>query len=198
MKLENKQIGVYTALLIAVAMLFLPQPHTMGLNSNPNEVIKEIINGEDQIGPALLQRWIIEETEDYLLIDIRDKGNYSQGSIPGAVNISLGDLLKKETIDNLPDEAIIVLYSNGNTHVSQARVLLSSAGKSTVYLNGGYNGWQRYKADPGSGYVTDDEQLVKAAVNSKKVSNSNTAEPAINTIKFKKGKKKKGRKGDGC
>jgi rhodanese-related sulfurtransferase len=198
MKLENKQIGIYTALLIAVTIVFLPSPHTMGLNGNHDVVVKEIINGEDQIDPALLQQWIIEDMEDFVLIDIRDKGEYSQGSIPGAVNISLGDLLKKETIDDLPEEEIIVLYSNGNTHVSQARVLLSSAGKSTVYLNSGYNGWQRYKADPGSGFIVDDEKLVKTAVNTKKETTTKIAGSSIKTIKFKKSKKKKGRKGDGC
>lgn len=198
MKLENKQIGVYTALIIAVTMVFLPVPPTIGLNANPENVVKEIINGEDQIDPALLQRWIIEDVEDFILIDIRDNGEYSQGSIPGAVNISLGDLLKKETIDNLPESEIIVLYSNGNTHVSQARVLLSSVGKSTVYLNGGYNGWQRYKANPKSNYKFDDERLVKATAGSINENSAIPVESAIKTIKFKKGKKKKSRKGDGC
>ncbi len=197
MKLENRQIGVYSAILVIIAMLFLPEPPA-GIHSSVEVITREIVEGEDQINAPLLQEWIIEETEDFIVIDIRDEAEYTSGRISGAVNIPLGNLLTEETISDLPDEELLVLYSNGNTHVSQARALLSMHGKNSVYLNGGYNGWQLFRNNPASGGVIDDEQLARmTASESKKDTGSLVPEP-MKKIKLKKSKGKKKRKGDGC
>ncbi|MEW6526883.1 MAG: rhodanese-like domain-containing protein [Spirochaetota bacterium] len=164
MKLENKQIAVYTAILLAIIMLFLPGPDPSKINLDLHAMAQIIGNKEDHVTPGELSQWIIAGNNDYQLIDIRSKDEYDKGHIEGSINIPLENLLNKNVIaDELNHDKKIVLYSNGSSHASQAWVVLKGLGFDCYILEGGYNGWNAVVLNPATGSnATDDEVLLYA------------------------------------
>lgn len=161
MKLEGKQIGVFTALIIAGIMLILPGTDKNKYSFKPDVLAKAILENEDQLSPAELSDWIIQGRNDYQLIDIRDAKIYENGHIKGAQNIPLNDLLQKKTIEReLSRDKLIVIYSNGNSHAHQAWLVLKAARVDSVVLEGGYNNWNKMILNPKlPAEPTDDEIL---------------------------------------
>ncbi len=162
MKLENKQIGVLIALVLAVIMLLLPSPDKSKYSFDPIQLAEAIQNGDDSISPQTLSEWIIDGNNDFRLIDIRTAAEYERGSIQGAENIPLDRLLLKKTLENeLNDDKIYILFSNGNSLAAQAWLVLNSLGKSCYMLEGGYNYWIKSILNPSlsSAEPSDDEIL---------------------------------------
>lgn len=161
MKLEGKQIGVLIALILGVIMVMLPAGDDRRYSFDPTELSAMIEQNSDQLDPITLSEWIIEERRDYLLIDIRPEEQFAKGSIKGAENIPMEKLLLKDTIDTLPEEKLIVIYSNGVSHSSQAWLILKSAGMDAFMLEGGYNHWMKVVMNPEApkGELSDDEIL---------------------------------------
>ena len=120
MKLENKQIGVLVAAILAIIMLFLPGTDQSKYSFKPEALAKSISESEDQLSPRELSEWIIEGRKDYQLIDIRKKAEFKKGQINGALNIPLKKLLLKKTIEQELGDKLTVIYSNGNSHAHQA------------------------------------------------------------------------------
>jgi rhodanese-related sulfurtransferase len=161
MKLENKQIAVYTAILLAIIMLFLPGPDPSKVNLDLQAMAQIIGNKEDHVTPGELSQWIIAGNNDYQLIDIRSKDEYDKGHIEGSINIPLENLLNKNVItDELNHEKKIVLYSNGSSHASQAWVVLKGLGFDCYILEGGFNGWNAAVLNPAVPLATTDDELL--------------------------------------
>ncbi|MEN8154910.1 MAG: rhodanese-like domain-containing protein [Acidobacteriota bacterium] len=209
MKFINKQLGISTALILGIIMIFLPGHDESKYQFDPENLSKMIVEGEDQISPETLSEWIIEERSDYRLIDIRTEKEYTEGHIKSSENITLGDILKKDIIEELTeDPKIIVIYSNGNSHANQAWLILKSAGIDVYVVEGGMNYWNKRILNPKqpSDMASDDEILTyrtKTAIagffgggSGTNVSNKTTI-PLKKKI-FKKKPKKKKKKLEGC
>lgn len=164
MKLEGKQIGILIALVLGVIILFLPGQDRTKYRFDPEGISRSIKKNDDQIDPGTLSEWIIEGRRDFLLIDIRSETEFEKSRIKGAENIPLQRLLKKSTIEELPEDKMIILYSNGSSHASQAWLVMKAAGFDSYVLEGGLNYWNRYilnpKAPPDPGEASDDEILL--------------------------------------
>jgi len=161
MKLENKQIAVYTAILLAIIMLFLPGPDPSKVNLDLQLMAQIIGNKEDHVTPGELSQWIIAGNNDYQLIDIRSKDEYDKGHIEGAINIPIENLLHKNVItDELNHDKKIVIYSNGSSHASQAWVVLKGLGLDCYILEGGYNGWNAAVLNPAVPSTTTDDEIL--------------------------------------
>jgi rhodanese-related sulfurtransferase len=107
------------------------------------EVLARVIaRGEDRIAPTELAGWIIQDRKDVLLIDIRPPEQFSAQHIRTARNIPVTRLLKREILNALPDDRVIVLYSQGTEQAAQAGALLRLAGYQASFLAGGFDGWQ--------------------------------------------------------
>lgn len=84
--------------------------------------------------------------KEWQLVDIRDQNVFSQGHIPGAIN------LNNENLQNYIDEhdfdkPLVVICYVGNSS-QQAAGILSNAGFDTVYsLDGGMKMWQTQYPD---------------------------------------------------
>lgn len=165
MKLHGKQIGILIALILGVIILFLPAQDNAKYRFDPEAIADSIDGKEDQIDPATLSEWIIEGRRDYHLIDIRSAEEFGQGHIKGAENIPLKDLLKKNTLEDLPEDKLLVLYSNGNSHAAQAWLVIKTAGFDSYMLEGGFNFWNKVIMNPkaptanAAGEISDDEIL---------------------------------------
>lgn len=161
MKLSLKQVGIIIALVLGVLILFLPAQGSSSYRFDPEALSKQIASNNDQIDPDSLSEWIIEGRRDFMLVDIRSADEFGKGAIKGADNIPMETLLKRDTIDTLPKEKFIVLYSNGSSHASQAWLVLKSAGFDSYILEGGFNYWNKYIMNPDTPSVDapDDEIL---------------------------------------
>ncbi len=164
MKLENKQIAIYTAIILAIIMLFLPAQDPLKVNINLQTMAQIITSNQDHVTPGELSQWIIAGNNDYQLVDIRSKEEYEKGHIEGSINIPMDKLLNRNVImDELNQDKKIVLYSNGNSHASQVWVVLKGLGFDCYILEGGFNGWNATVLNPTAGTnITDDEVLLYA------------------------------------
>lgn len=85
---------------------------------------------------------IMEKEEGYILLDVRTKGEYESGYIPGAINIPLSDIDEK-IISFLPDKSqMILVYCRSGNRSREASDKLSKLGYSNVLEIGGINAWK--------------------------------------------------------
>lgn len=212
LKLEGKQIGVLVALLTAGFILFLPGQDNAKYRFDPAALAESINEKEDHIDPVTLSEWIIDGRRDYMLIDIRSAGEFEQGHIKGAENIPLEQLLQKSTLEELPEEKMLVIYSNGSSHAAQAWLVMKTAGFDSYMLAGGFNYWNKVIMNPeapsnqGTLEISDDEILryqtrlaVKNYFGGDAAAVSNPAAPVSQTKKkIIRSPKKKKKKLKGC
>ena len=85
---------------------------------------------------------LMEKEEGYILLDVRTKGEYEIGYIPGAKNIPLSDIDEK-IISSLPDKSqMILVYCRSGNRSREASDKLSKLGYSNVLEIGGINAWK--------------------------------------------------------
>lgn len=78
--------------------------------------------------------------EGAALVDVRERDEYAQGHIPGAVNVPLGVLAGRE--DEIPNGAVLICASGNRS--SQAAAYLAAQGRSGLMnLAGGTVAWMR-------------------------------------------------------
>ncbi|MCB9137152.1 MAG: rhodanese-like domain-containing protein [Caldilineaceae bacterium] len=83
----------------------------------------------------------LDDAQPHTLVDVRTAQEFSQGRIPGAINISLQELQQK--LNRIPaDKPVVVYCRSGNRSAFAARTLLQ-AGYEEVYDLGGIMDWAR-------------------------------------------------------
>lgn len=122
-------------------------------------IARDIIHGNDQVSPDDLAQWVIEGRQDFVLLDVRSSEDFESGHIDTARSTPLTYLVEARTLDQLPDDRKLVLYSNATEHAAQAAVMLRLAGLNAYALEGGYNFWQQRVLNPDLAAQTDAEVL---------------------------------------
>ena len=85
---------------------------------------------------------LMEKEEGYILLDVRTKGEYASGYIPGAINIPLSDIDEK-IISFLPDKSqMILVYCRSGNRSREASDKLSKLGYTNILEIGGINAWK--------------------------------------------------------
>lgn len=85
---------------------------------------------------------LMEKEEGYILLDVRTKGEYESGYIPGAINIPLSDIDEK-IISFLPDKSqMIFVYCRSGNRSREASDKLSKLGYTNILEIGGINAWK--------------------------------------------------------
>jgi rhodanese-related sulfurtransferase len=82
-----------------------------------------------------------DDDNDPYIISIRKPEHYALGHVPGAVNISFGDLFKDETLATLPTDQQIVVYCYTGHTGSQTTALLGALGYDASNLLHGMSSW---------------------------------------------------------
>jgi rhodanese-related sulfurtransferase len=96
----------------------------------------------NKVTPRELQ----EEKDEYMILDVREADELQEGKINGAVNIPLGQLIRKARhgdIDDLKGKKIIT-YCNSGYRGNIAADELNKQGFDTVTIEGGYSTWKDY------------------------------------------------------
>jgi rhodanese-related sulfurtransferase len=80
---------------------------------------------------------------DPIIVSVRSAEQYAKGHIPGAVNIALTDIAKKENLQRLdPNKQIVVYCYTGRTG-SQATAILNVLGYNATNLHWGMTSWTK-------------------------------------------------------
>ena len=112
------------------------------------DVAQAATRGNASVTVDELARWIVEGREDFVLVDVRAAGDFEQGSIGEARNLSIAELVTGEVLDTLPTDRKVIAYSNGSENGAKASVLLRVAGLDAHVLSGGYNAWHAQILNP--------------------------------------------------
>jgi hydroxyacylglutathione hydrolase len=93
--------------------------------------------------PKVLDPKELEGFDAALLLDVRNKGEFAAGNIPGSVQLSASRVLWHT--DQLPSDGVIVSYCQSGVRNSVAASALRRAGYDVVELDGSYAGWKAWK-----------------------------------------------------
>jgi sulfur-carrier protein adenylyltransferase/sulfurtransferase len=91
---------------------------------------------------ATRARELLESSEKPVLVDVRERNEWNQGHIPGAVLVPMGEL-ESRIADEAPDRARgVVLYcASGNRSARAARTLEELGYEDAVSMAGGFIAW---------------------------------------------------------
>ena len=93
---------------------------------------------------------LLEGEEAPLLVDVRERDEWEQGRIPGAVHVPRGHLESRiEGVAPDRSRAVLLYCAAGNRSAFAAKTLAELGYERTISLAGGYTDWQR------SGFPTD-------------------------------------------
>lgn len=124
------------AVILALLAAFIGTPKRNGINAS--EIASLIENEKDHITPIELAEDIYAGKK-IRLIDLRDSVSFAQQHITNSENMSIQQLVN----GGIKRNEIVVLYSEGGIHASQAWILLKTQGFDSIYtLLGGFMGWK--------------------------------------------------------
>jgi len=103
---------------------------------------------EDRVTVEQLAAWLVEEKQDFVLVDVRPSSDFEKGQIGDAQNIPMTELVTAATLESLPHDRKVVVYSNGAENAAKGEVMLRLAGFDAHVLAGGYNAWQQRILNP--------------------------------------------------
>ena len=85
---------------------------------------------------------IMENEENYIILDVRTEEEYKKGHIPEAINIP-NEEITLETTNNLTDkDQLILVYCRSGNRSKEASKKLVELGYTNVYDFGGINDWK--------------------------------------------------------
>ena len=98
-------------------------------------------NQSVQLNPMSAIR-LINNSEDALILDVRESGEFSKGHIKGATNQPLTSLKDKLTDLSKYKNSVVLAYCASGASSGRPCRLLSQAGFTNVHnIAGGVNGW---------------------------------------------------------
>ncbi len=132
------------ALVATCATVFggLPLLAHAQLDKASTEALESYFEFSDNNSGTLMPEQI--PAEDYKklhVVDVRDAAQFSQGHIPGAVNIEWRQVFAQRA--KLPKDKTLLLYCNTSSFAAQVAMALRMDGFENVrLLYGGYNEWR--------------------------------------------------------
>ncbi|MCK6448650.1 MAG: hypothetical protein L6Q99_19835 [Planctomycetes bacterium] len=115
--------------------------------------METVESGGDHCTTAELAERLLARPESLFLVDVRPPEEFAELHLPGAVNLSIPELLGERGRGLLEGarERLVVVYSNGMTHPGQAWVELARAGFDNVrLLEDGLDGFLANELSPAS------------------------------------------------
>lgn len=84
---------------------------------------------------------MMQEEEDYIILDVRTEQEFVEKHIPNAINIP-NETISNQEIKELPDkEQMIFVYCRSGNRSKQASEKLVDLGYTNIYEFGGINSW---------------------------------------------------------
>ena len=88
------------------------------------------------------------DTQEVIILDVREQEEYDGGHIPGAVLLPVGTIAEDTAAEVIPDQDDTVLvYCRSGNRSKTAAAALAQLGYTQVYEFGGINTWP-YETEP--------------------------------------------------
>ena len=82
------------------------------------------------------------DTQEVLILDVREQHEYDSGHIPGAVLLPVGTIIKDTAADMIDDlDTVVLVYCRSGNRSKTASQALVDLGYTNVYEFGGINDW---------------------------------------------------------
>ena len=154
------KLMVYDALAMEYRKLGVRKdPNCAVCGANPT--VTELIDYEDFCGAisdeaaeaaadatisvTTLETWLKERENgdrDFVLVDVREPGEYEINKIPGSVLIPKGQFLDGSALGALPSDKQIVLHCKTGIRSAEALAVVKGAGyRDAVHVGGGVSAW---------------------------------------------------------
>ena len=135
-----KKISV---LLIAHFIMFFSAFPAQAAEKTPEELVRDAKAAIKELSVDEVKKIVDEKKDIIVLLDVRDSNELEQGIIPGAINISRGQLEFKVQMV-LPDRnAKIIVYCGLDLRAPLATKTLNDLGyKNAVNMIGGLKAWK--------------------------------------------------------
>lgn len=97
--------------------------------------------------------WIsVKEAQDLIksgavLVDVRSPGEFGGGSVPGAVNLPLGDIREQMDSGQFSKDDPVILFCASGTRSSMAKRQLQGAGLTNVHNLGSFSRARQLQSD---------------------------------------------------
>jgi len=143
LQLSGKALAAGARLFLGVLLAFssvLAQGGGAG-PVNAASIAEVIVAEADHVTPEEMAQWLIEERDDYQLVDIRSPWQYDDYHIPTAINIPLQVLFEADGIQRLSRGKKVVVYGLGAGHSAQAQMLLAMKGFDAYSVRAGISAW---------------------------------------------------------
>lgn len=150
-KILAKRYAILASLLFIAALGLLVLPaYKKNERVTAEDLLAKVVNPERYITSDALAGKIIAKDPSVLLIDLRDEGEYTEYTLPGAFNIPFDKILDPGNEGYLnQDQYDIVLFSNNNLMADQAWLILTRKDYKNLHvLQGGINGWHTTILNP--------------------------------------------------
>lgn len=158
----NRNYFLLTILMLVLAFgtLFLTKEKEL-TQIEPDELMREIIQPTRYVSSDQIARMIIKKDPSLMLVDVRSEDEFSEFSLPGAINIPIDSLINPENLSYFGIAGTkVVFVSNDDIKADQTWMLTKRLGYNSTYvLKGGLNGWMETIIDP----QMPDENESKAA-----------------------------------
>jgi len=120
--------------LIFIALLFQLNCAHMRFSEQIEPIIEK-----GNLNAAELKNLIESKSNEYMLIDVRSKGEYESGYIPTAINIPHTKI--QEYMEEIQKKKLIIVYCKVGERAEVARKKLTELGYENVINFGGTNSW---------------------------------------------------------
>ena len=82
------------------------------------------------------------DTQEVLVLDVREQHEYDSGHIPGAVLLPVGAIRKDTAADVIDDlDTVVLVYCRSGNRSKTASQALADLGYTNIYEFGGINTW---------------------------------------------------------
>ena len=82
------------------------------------------------------------DTQEVIILDVREQDEYDSGHIPGAVLLPVGTIDKETAAAVIPEEdSIVLVYCRSGNRSKTASFTLAELGYTNIYEFGGINTW---------------------------------------------------------
>ena len=84
----------------------------------------------------------IMDTQDAIVLDVREQDEFDAGHIPGAVLLPVGTITKDTAAAVIPElDSVVLVYCRSGNRSKTASKALADLGYTNVYGSGGINTW---------------------------------------------------------
>jgi len=159
MNVRLKLAAVIIPLGILVAAI--PDNKVVATKADAHKILAEMKDGSHIVSTDAVADMLVQKDPSLQLIDVRSQAEFDQFHLPGAINVTLDNILSEDNAAYFDqDLKMNVLYANGTTSASEAWMLLRQNGYKNLYvMQGGMNYWAETIMNPAQPAATapDDE-----------------------------------------